>query len=100
MRIPLATKRPATATIIAAVSFCTSMYFYLPVMVLYLQGRGLTLFQINMLQGILVGAQFVAEVPTGVLADRLGRKRALLAALLQRVDEAQSAERESAERRT
>ncbi|MBC8077445.1 MAG: MFS transporter [Chloroflexales bacterium] len=82
MRIPLAIRRPATATTIAAVSFCTSMYFYLPVMVLYLQGRGLTLFQINTLQGVLLAAQFVAEVPTGVLADRLGRKRALLAALL------------------
>jgi MFS family permease len=37
--------------------------------------------QINSLWGIIVGTMFLTEVPTGILADRLGRKRSINAAL-------------------
>jgi MFS family permease len=71
-----------TTCAIALISFFSSLYFYLPVLTLYYQQRGLNFVQINSLWGIIVGAQFLAEVPTGVVADMIGRKRAFSLALL------------------
>lgn len=68
-------------TRLALVFFFSNLYFYLPVATLYLQGRGLNYVQINSLWGIIVGTTFVAEVPTGVWADRLGRARSVQMAL-------------------
>ena len=48
---------------------------------LYLQGKGLNYVQINSLWGIIVGTMFLTEIPTGVIADRIGRKRAINLAL-------------------
>lgn len=73
--------RPLTVTLVALVSLLTSLYFYLPVMTLYLQYKGLSLVEINLLNALLIAAQFVAEVPTGMLSDRLGRKRSWLIGL-------------------
>jgi MFS family permease len=68
-------------TKLAIVYFFSTLYFYAPVGTLYLQGRGLNYVQINSLWGIIVGTMFLTEVPTGMLADRLGRKRAIHVAL-------------------
>ena len=68
-------------TKLAIAYFFSTLYFYIPVSTLYLQGKGLNYVQINSLWGIIVGTMFVAEVPTGILADRLGRKRAIIVAL-------------------
>lgn len=48
---------------------------------LYLQARGLNLFQVTSLNSILFCALFLAEAPTGVLADKMGRKRSVIAAM-------------------
>ena len=48
---------------------------------LYLQARGLTLFQVTSLNAILFVALFLAEAPTGALADKLGRKRSVIIAM-------------------
>lgn len=66
---------------LALAYFFSTLYFYIPVGTLYLLGRGLNYVQINSLWGIIVGTMFLAEIPTGMMADRLGRKRAVNLAL-------------------
>jgi MFS family permease len=61
--------------------FFATLYFYIPIGTLYLQGKSLNYMQINSLWGIIVGTMFLTEVPTGMLADRLGRKRSINVAL-------------------
>lgn len=61
------------------VVFCTRLHFYLHVYALYLQGQGLTLVQVSVIESLVIGSIFVMEVPTGVLADYLGRKWSVVA---------------------
>ena len=61
--------------------FLSTLYFYIPVYALYLQSRGLNYVQINSLWGIIVGTMFLTEVPTGLVADKLSRKRSVNIAL-------------------
>jgi MFS family permease len=68
-------------TKLAFAYFLSTLYFYVPVYTLYLQDRGLNFIQINSLWGIIVGTMFLAEVPTGLIADRIGRKGAINVAL-------------------
>jgi len=68
-------------TRLALIYFFSTLYFYLPFGTLYLLSRGLNYVQINSLWGIIVGTMFLTEVPTGILADRLGRKRSIVMAL-------------------
>ena len=42
--------------------------------------RGLTLVQISLIESMVIGTIFLMEVPTGVLADRVGRKWSIFAA--------------------
>lgn len=66
---------------IALIIFFSSLYFYSHVSTLYLQERGLSLFEATSLNAILMAALFLAEAPTGVIADKIGRKRAVIVAL-------------------
>lgn len=66
---------------IALITFFSSLYFYSHVGTLYLQMRGLNLFEVNSLNAILMGSLFLAEAPTGVIADKLGRKRSVIVAM-------------------
>jgi len=68
-------------TKVAISYFFATLYFYIPVSTLYLQSKSLNYVQINSLWGIIVGTMFLTEVPTGVVADRLGRKRSINVAL-------------------
>lgn len=68
-------------TKLALVYFFSTLYFYLPVGTLYLRSRGLSYVEINSLWGIIVATMFLTEVPTGILADRWGHKRAVIIAL-------------------
>jgi MFS family permease len=68
-------------TRLAAAYFVSTLYFYIPVGTLYLQGKGLNYVQINSVWGIIVATMFLTEVPTGVIADRVGHKRAVNLAL-------------------
>ncbi len=67
---------------LAVITFFANLYFYNHIGALYLQTRGLSLFQINSLWAIIVVSIFVAEVPTGILADKIGRKWSVVMALL------------------
>lgn len=51
--------------------------FYLPVSVVYMEARGLGLAAIGFVQGAFLFAMVAGELPTGYLADYLGRRRTL-----------------------
>ena len=59
---------------IIIISFCQHFHLYVHAYALLLLGRGLTLTQIALIESILIGTIFLLELPTGMLADRLGRK--------------------------
>ena len=65
----------------AIVTFFSSLYFYSHIGTLYAQSRGLSLLQCNSIWSIIVATIFLAEVPTGVIADRIGRKWSVVTAL-------------------
>jgi len=66
---------------LALAYFFATLYFYIPVSTLYLQGKGLNYTEINSLWGVIVFTMFLTEVPAGIIADRLGRKRSVNVAL-------------------
>lgn len=55
---------------------------FLPVLVLFYQENGLDLAQVFLIQGLFSAAMVALEVPTGMLADRLGKRRGLVLACL------------------
>ncbi|HET6447048.1 MAG TPA: MFS transporter [candidate division Zixibacteria bacterium] len=60
--------------------FWLSIAITLPLMVLILQSRGVDLFQIGLLMGAYSLTIVILEVPTGGLADAIGRKRVAMLA--------------------
>lgn len=86
----LASDRTATAAVSARslggtlfrfYAFVALVHFFLwlPIWIVYFQQRGMTLTQIGVLDAVGWVLMAAAEVPTGGLADRYGRKRALAA---------------------
>lgn len=65
-----------------AIAFFGALYFYHPIATLYYQGRGLDFVQINSLWAVVVVTMAISEVPTGIVADRIGRKWAIVVALI------------------
>jgi len=59
-------------------NFFLNLYFLLPVSVFFYQQRGLDYFQILALESILVLFVFIFEVPTGMFADKYGRKKSIV----------------------
>jgi MFS family permease len=72
----------SNTTRITLITFFSALYFYSHVGTLYLQTRGLNLAQVNALTAVIVATIFLAEVPTGVLADRIGPKWSIVLALV------------------
>ncbi len=64
-----------------ALTFFQYLYLYNHVGALYMQSRGLSLLQVNSIWSIIVLTIVLTEVPTGVTADRIGRKRSVVTAL-------------------
>lgn len=64
-------------TKLSLVYFFSAFYFYLPFITLYYQSRGLSLLQITSLQSIIIGITFFANIPTGIFADKFGKKSAI-----------------------
>jgi MFS family permease len=52
--------------------------FHIAVFILFYQQRGLSFSQIMILQSVYYFAKVLSEVPTGALADRMGRKKSLV----------------------
>jgi MFS family permease len=67
--------------ILHLITFFSSLYFYHQIVTLYFQARGLSYIQINSLWGIIVGSKALAEIPTGLLADKYGRKFSIIIAV-------------------
>lgn len=61
-------------TKITFIAFCTRFHLYIHAYALILQGRGLSLLQISSIESLVITTLFLTEVPTGVIADRIGRK--------------------------
>jgi MFS family permease len=66
---------------VGLIQFFSSLYFYLPVLTIYYQRRGLNFVQINSLWGIITATIFLTEIPTGLIADKIGRKKSVMIAL-------------------
>src|SRR5690349_866515 len=64
------------------VAFCTRFHLYIHAYALILVGRGLSLLEISTIESVVIATVFIAEVPTGVLADRVGRKGSVLLSTL------------------
>ncbi|WP_420645493.1 MFS transporter [Candidatus Leptofilum sp.] len=66
---------------VALLTFFSSLYLYGHVGTIYLQARHLSLLQASSIGSIIVITIFLAELPTGILADRIGRKKSIVMAL-------------------
>jgi predicted MFS family arabinose efflux permease len=64
--------------VFAAVAFTP---FFLPIIVLFWQDCGLNMFEVFLLQTLFAVAVAVLEVPTGMVADRMGKRKSLLIGL-------------------
>lgn len=53
-------------------------YLYVPIFMLFQASRGLTFFEGLALGGIFSAVIILVEIPTGVFADRIGRRRSML----------------------
>ncbi|MDP1743183.1 MAG: MFS transporter, partial [Candidatus Amesbacteria bacterium] len=71
----------SNTTLMVAVTFFANLYFYNHVGTLYLQTRGLTLLQVSSIWSIIMAASLMAEIPTGLIADKIGRKWSIVIAL-------------------
>src|SRR6478752_6417962 len=69
-----------TLTIFRFYQLFNGIIFTGPVWAVYLLSRGLTLTQFGLVEAALHVGMLVAQVPTGALADALGRRRLLVAA--------------------
>ena len=67
-------------TKIYALDISSSFILVGPIIVLYMQERGLSFQEIMLLQSIFAFATFTLEVPTGYISDMLGRKKTLIIA--------------------
>jgi MFS family permease len=72
---------PGNLKRIYLVTFCTHFHFYIHVYALLLLSRGLNLVQVSAIGSVVIAVIFLMEVPTGVLADRLGRKWAVVGSM-------------------
>ncbi len=57
-----------------------SMFFFVPIMVLFWQDNGLSLTEVMLLQSIFAICTVILEIPSGYFADLFGRKKTLLVA--------------------
>ncbi len=54
------------------------MVFYGPIATLYRQARGISVFQITIIEGISLALCLILEIPWGVIADRIGYRRTMI----------------------
>ncbi len=53
------------------------MFFFIPIFVLYLKTKGITMTQVMLLQAVYCIMVFTLEIPTGAIADQVGRKKTI-----------------------
>jgi len=67
-------------TKIYLLTFFSSLIFVGPIIVLFMQSRTLSYKEIMLLQSIFAIATVILEIPTGIIADKLGRKTTIVVA--------------------
>lgn len=67
-------RRLSTPNLVSLISFFGQLYFFVPFITPYLLHYDLSLAEIAGMQTMLLWAMLVMEVPTGVLADRIGHR--------------------------
>lgn len=67
---------------LSLMNFLLHLAFLSPVVVFFFQQRGLNYFQILALESVLVMFMVLFELPTGIFADKLGRKNSIVAGTL------------------
>lgn len=65
--------------IMYAVSLLQGMVFYAPIATLYRQQAGLGVFEITLIESISLAISIALELPWGVLADKIGYKKSMIA---------------------
>jgi MFS family permease len=64
---------------VVIINFCQRFHLYIHAYALLLQSRHLSLLEISTIESVVIGTIFLMEVPTGVIADRIGRKWSIAA---------------------
>lgn len=65
--------------ILYAIALLQGMVFYAPVATLYRQAAGLGIFQITLIESISLALTLAMELPWGVIADKIGYKKTMIA---------------------
>lgn len=65
--------------ILYAIALLQGMVFYAPIATLYRQAAGLSIFQITLIESISLALTLLMELPWGVVADRIGYKKTMIA---------------------
>lgn len=78
MKTELKHKLERNITKLKLIYFFKSLWFFAPILTLFYFSRSLDTFQVVSLEAILIIAVLFSEVPTGILADKIGRKYSLL----------------------
>ncbi|HKL56812.1 MAG TPA: hypothetical protein VJ854_00310 [Sphaerochaeta sp.] len=69
---------PTKAVVLMNLSaFFSGMVFYAPVATLYRQSRGITVWQMSIIEAVSLVLMMALELPWGYVADRIGYKRTL-----------------------
>lgn len=63
---------------LALTRLCTNLFFYSTTIVLFQQQRGLNFTEMFLMESILSGSIWLADVPTSIWADRFGYRRMIL----------------------
>ena len=75
---------PSTLWLLRLGSFCSNFMLMVPVAVLIYTGKGVTVGDFFLIQGLFRLAAFLFEIPSGYLSDRFSRRKVLiLGALIQ-----------------
>ncbi|MBT3298198.1 MFS transporter [archaeon] len=64
------------------VYFFKSLFFFSPIITLFYFSRGLDTFQVISLEAVLIIAVLLAELPTGIIADKISRKLSLTSLII------------------
>jgi len=67
---------------IALITFFANLYFYNHIGTLYQLARGLSLTEIGSITSVILATIFIAEIPTGVIADKIGYKWSVVVAFM------------------
>jgi MFS family permease len=57
-------------------------YLWTPIFVTFMLGRGISFYQLMWLEALFSGVAILVEIPTGALADRIGRRESMMAGAL------------------